>query len=197
MPPPTDEPATRRGRPRDARARTAILRATAGILEAHGYGGVTMEGVATAAGVGKQTVYRWWPGKAALVGETLLEGFIEFPDVPLPATSDVWADLAVWLIAGEEGFRGHYGELLRVAAAVAAQDEVLVARMTERFSAPARATLLHRLRRAVEAGQISATADLDAITDLLQALISYAGVTRASHAMVTRAVAVIRAAAER
>lgn len=155
-----------------------------------------MEGIATAAGVGKQTVYRWWSSKESLIGEAFLEGFVDFPDVPLPRSPNVWADLAAWLSVGEDGFRGNHGELLRVAVVVSSHNEVLAARMIERFSAPARARLLDRLHRAVEAGHIAEAADLGAIADLIEALITHAGLRRASSAMVTNAIAVLRAAVE-
>src|SRR5262245_54231629 len=57
----------RPGRPRDARNDQAILDATLSILRERGYGALTIDGVAAAAGVGRPTVYRRWPSKPALV----------------------------------------------------------------------------------------------------------------------------------
>ena len=53
-----------RGRPRSETARKAVLRAALRLVAAHGYRALTIEGIAAAAGVGKQTIYRWWPSKA-------------------------------------------------------------------------------------------------------------------------------------
>src|SRR4051794_35435011 len=61
------------GRPRSQSARAAVLAATADLIDEHGYGKLTMEAIAKRAGVSKQTVYRWWPSKAAVVLETLNE----------------------------------------------------------------------------------------------------------------------------
>lgn len=54
---------------RSAHKHRAILTAAADGVEQVGYGAVTVEGVAKRAGVGKQTIYRWWPSKAALMVE--------------------------------------------------------------------------------------------------------------------------------
>lgn len=43
-------------------------------VTAGGYEAVTIEGLAADAEVSKQTIYRWWPSKAAILGEALLEG---------------------------------------------------------------------------------------------------------------------------
>ena len=52
------------GRPRDVRNDTRILEATSAILFEKGYAGLTIDGVAAAAGVSRPTIYRRWPSKA-------------------------------------------------------------------------------------------------------------------------------------
>jgi AcrR family transcriptional regulator len=59
------------GRPRSERAQTAVLDAVTALLDEVGYQHLTVEAVAARAGVGRTTVYRWWPTKAALVIEAL------------------------------------------------------------------------------------------------------------------------------
>jgi AcrR family transcriptional regulator len=63
--------AAKRGRPRDERAWQAILRAASDLLLEHGYAALTVEGIARRAGVGRQTVYRWWPTKADVALEAM------------------------------------------------------------------------------------------------------------------------------
>jgi len=57
------------GRPRSERKHREILAAAADLVSEIGYDAATMEGVAARAGVGKQTIYRWWPSKGALYAE--------------------------------------------------------------------------------------------------------------------------------
>ncbi|MBL8675555.1 MAG: helix-turn-helix transcriptional regulator, partial [Rhodospirillales bacterium] len=71
-PTPTPSPRTR-GRPRSEAARAAILRAARELMERGGPAAVTMEGVAERAGVGKPTVYRWWPDRHAVAMAALIE----------------------------------------------------------------------------------------------------------------------------
>ena len=61
------------GRPRSLEARRAVLRAVDDLLVEVGYAQVTMKGIAERAGVGRQTVYRWWSTPA----EVLLEACVE------------------------------------------------------------------------------------------------------------------------
>lgn len=51
---------------RSARAHDAVLDAAVRLVRRRGYNRVTIEAIAAAAGAGKQTIYRWWPSKAAL-----------------------------------------------------------------------------------------------------------------------------------
>ncbi|MCR9257083.1 MAG: TetR/AcrR family transcriptional regulator [Alphaproteobacteria bacterium] len=55
------------GRPRSTASRDAILAATRGILENQSVREMSIEGIAREAGVGKTTIYRWWPSKTAIV----------------------------------------------------------------------------------------------------------------------------------
>ena len=57
------------GRRRSEEGHQAILQAAKEELEEVGYPALTIEGIAARARVGKQTIYRWWPSKAALLSQ--------------------------------------------------------------------------------------------------------------------------------
>src|SRR5712664_3982870 len=82
--------ATATERRRSIRSHQAILAATTQLLAEVGYTALTIEGVATRAGVGKATVYRWWPSKGALVIEAMNTA-LTMPS--LPDSGDVRQDL--------------------------------------------------------------------------------------------------------
>ena len=63
----TDEPVL--GRPRSESARRAVLNAVDDMLVEHGYAALTLKGIAEQAGVGRQTIYRWWSTKAEILHE--------------------------------------------------------------------------------------------------------------------------------
>ena len=60
----------RPGRPRDARADEAIIRASVEVLADKGPAGFTVDEVAARAGCGKATIYRRWSSRASLLLET-------------------------------------------------------------------------------------------------------------------------------
>ena len=57
---------------RSERSRRAILTAALDLVEEVGYAKTSVEGIAARAGVGKQTIYRWWPSKGAVLLDALL-----------------------------------------------------------------------------------------------------------------------------
>ena len=86
MLPPAPDPARR-----NERSRRAILAAAIALIGELGYDQVSIEAIAKRAGVGKQTIYRWWPSKGAVVLEALddsLATVVDFPD-----TGDIVEDL--------------------------------------------------------------------------------------------------------
>jgi AcrR family transcriptional regulator len=72
---------SRRGRPRNELAAEAIRRAAVDLLRTHAYRQLTIDRIASRAGVGRQTIYRWWHSKADVILEALNTRAIA--DVPL------------------------------------------------------------------------------------------------------------------
>ena len=62
----------RRGRPRSARVRVAVVRAAAQLTRAGGPGAATVDAIAKRAAVSRTTIYKWWPSSAAIVLHGLL-----------------------------------------------------------------------------------------------------------------------------
>jgi len=69
--PPKPRPAP--GRPRNLRAKRAVLDAARALVEKGGYPAATIEAIAARAKVAKTTIYRWWPNRSALVVDLLIE----------------------------------------------------------------------------------------------------------------------------
>lgn len=68
----TDEKSLRKpGRPRSEESRQAILDACNKILLHMPVRDVSIESIAKKAGVGKTTIYRWWPNKVAVILEAI------------------------------------------------------------------------------------------------------------------------------
>ncbi|MFJ9926358.1 MULTISPECIES: TetR/AcrR family transcriptional regulator [Streptomyces] len=83
-------PASRPGRPRSAAADAAILAATREALVELGWSKLTLQDVATRAGVAKTTLYRRWAGKNELVVDAVAELFDE---LRLPDRGSLAADI--------------------------------------------------------------------------------------------------------
>jgi AcrR family transcriptional regulator len=162
-------------RPRSEKARQSVLASMRRALTAEGYAAVTIEGLAAEAGVAKQTIYRWWPSKAAILGEALLEGELPGGDVEVPMTADLAADLRAWFstLSDQQGDPANV-ELARALIAVTATDAELGAALNERLAAPIRDWVTTRLRQAVADGDSRADVDADAVADQFIAIASYA-----------------------
>ncbi|WP_461065396.1 TetR/AcrR family transcriptional regulator [Streptomyces pseudoechinosporeus] len=175
----------RRGRPRSTTVHRAILQATRDLLIENGYARLSMDRVATRAGVGKQTVYRRWPSKAPLVAEAVLDG-ARTPGPP--DTGDVHRDLRTWLY-GLVAFLAdpRHAALIRALAAAAAEDAEDAEALFQRLTGPQRETLVRRLRAGAEAGQVRADADLDAVADALTGALVYQVLARNDPVSVRRA----------
>lgn len=162
-------------RPRSEKARQSVLDAMRAALTAGGYEAVTIEGLAESAGVSKQTIYRWWGSKAAILGEALVDGGLPGSDVAVPFSDDLGADLRAWFTAVSAGLADADGvAVARALIVVTASDPALGLELNEKLAAPIREWVSSRLALAVAAGDVRADVDAAGIADQFVAMASYA-----------------------
>jgi AcrR family transcriptional regulator len=151
---------------RSERSRSAILAATQELIATVGYGNMSIESIATRAGVGKQTIYRWWPSKAAVVLEMWVPEV--HPHIGFPDTGDLAADLKTQLkVAIDLSADPDFGPAFRALIAEGQHDQDLAGQLVERIFGPRIEACKGRLRAAQEAGQLATDVDLDLAVDLL------------------------------
>ena len=155
---------------RNESSRRAILSAAFELVQEVGYAKLSIEGIAARAGVGKQTIYRWWPSKGAV----LFDSFLMLSEQPdgggnaLPDTGDLEADLKRVLRATIEELNDpRYDEPMRALNTEITHDPALAALYAERLDGPMRELKKQRLRSAQRAGQLAEDLDLDVAVDML------------------------------
>src|SRR5579872_479681 len=124
------------GRPRSEDARKAILNSTLKLLEEMGFPELSIEAIAADADVGKATVYRWWPSKAALVADAFSSSAdkeLRFPD-----TGSVRSDMSNQMKQLVRVFRGRRGRIVAALLGGGQSDPELIAAFRERFLWPRR-----------------------------------------------------------
>ncbi|MGA9316022.1 MAG: TetR/AcrR family transcriptional regulator [Solirubrobacteraceae bacterium] len=159
------------GRPRSEPVRQAVLAAAVHLIGEDGYGRLTMEGIAREAGVSKQTLYRWWPTKAAIVLEALNEGAAKI--APSVDTGLFSADLRVFLRRSVAGTGGRNRRLLAALMAAAQLDDAFAESFRAGFLARRRQALRELLERGRDRGELGASADLDFLVELVFATLWY------------------------
>jgi AcrR family transcriptional regulator len=135
------------GRPRSEASRAAILDAAYWLVAQRGYGAVTAEAIAKAAGAGKQTLYRWWPSKGRIVLEAFLAKAGERIDRPREAAIEA-GDLTKFLLA-ECASSQPFDAALRFLVAEAQADADLKGAIRTQVVEPRAAALRAILRRRV------------------------------------------------
>ncbi|MEV7992206.1 TetR/AcrR family transcriptional regulator [Streptomyces sp. NPDC086077] len=156
---------------RSERSRRAIYGAALALVAEVGYAKATIEGIAARAGVGKQTIYRWWPSKA----DVLLEAFLDLgeqaaeqaaeqgaeqgarpaAEYAIPDTGDLAADLKYVLRATvDELLDPKFEAPSRALAAEGVVNEALGRQFVAKLLEPQLQLYVRRLRAAQDAGQV-------------------------------------------
>ena len=166
------EAARPRGRPRSAEAHQAILVATLKLLAEHGFAGLSIEGVAAEAGVGKTTIYRRWENKSELVGDAI--ALLRPPPGTVPDTGTFVGDLDALSNAQRARLGGTpVPRIVPRLLADTADDEALHSLVLERAVGPIRAIVRVIVDRAVERGELRGDLDREAIVDVFHAIPVY------------------------
>jgi AcrR family transcriptional regulator len=153
------------GRPRSEAARQAILQSTLKLLRDTGFEGLTMEAVAAEANVGKATLYRWWPNKAALVVDAFAESANE--ELRFPDTGSVLEDMERQMVHVVRIFLSTRGKIVSCLIGGGQSDPELISAFRERFLKPRREEAYATLRRGLDRNELRSDADLDLLLDSL------------------------------
>lgn len=143
----------KQGRPRDSRLDAAVLSAAEELLLTHGFGALTFDRLAAAAGTSRPALYRRWANKTALATELLIA---RFGTDPAPNLGSLRADLLAvqsQQLAFFEDPLTRAG-LIGVLSELAAEPEAAT-RFHEAFMAPRRVSTAEILHRAVARGEIT------------------------------------------
>ena len=153
------------GRPRSEQARLSILRSSLSLLAKKGFSEFTIEAVAAHASVGKATVYRWWPDKAALIADAFASSTtrkLHFPD-----TGSVRTDMSQQMRQLVKILLSRRGRIVSAMLGAGQSDSNLIAAFRERFLKPRRQEAYATLRRGILRGQLRRNVDMNLILDSL------------------------------
>jgi AcrR family transcriptional regulator len=139
---------------RTARVRSAVLDATVAELIEHGYGGLTVDGVAARAGVNKTTLYRRWGGRDSLIVDAV-ETFAA-AQAKVPESGDIDEDLRLWAHSILATLTGPVSGALVRAVFGGAGDSPPVRDLRHRFWLIRSTLVTPIVQRAVERGQLPA-----------------------------------------
>lgn len=159
--------AVKGGRPRNPRTQQRILKAAAELVLEQGFKALSIDAIAGRAGVGRMTIYRRWPNKAAIVMDTFLER--ARPSTPfLPAETYI-ESIGQQIRAAAKVFRGKDGTLLRTIFAEAQFDPELASAFREKWVIPNRKMALAYFEEGIKNGFLRPDIDLNSMIDLLYA----------------------------
>lgn len=166
-----------RGRPRDAAADLAILRAGLQLFIERGVEGTSVEQIAKTAGVGKPTIYRRWANKEELIAaamETLVAGEAGWASQEAIDTESPYAlvEAAIDRAAATVTTDQYRALVARVFGSAVSHPQLMTA-YWERYILPRRRLAAGFLARARELGTVADDVDVDVAIDMMVGAVTY------------------------
>ncbi len=155
------------GPKRDTDAEQRILDATRDLICERGPNRVSINEIAAAAGVGKQTIYRWWPTKTAVIIDALERTFQS--ESPFPDTGSTYDDLRIQMRRVAKTFASPTGAIIRELVADSQGDPDIAEKFRVRFFEERRTRAASVIQAGIDRGELRQDLDMDTVVDLLYA----------------------------
>ena len=168
-----EEKKNARGRPRSSAAASheAILDAVYELLQEKSVRALTMEEIAQRAGVGKPTLYKWWPSKAAIVID-MFEARIA-PTVMTPDDQGAEQAIRAQVKVLIRLLNGFFGKVTSEIIAEGQSDPDVLREYSHRYLLHRRAFTAGMVAKAQESGEFKREIDPELLTDLIYGTIYY------------------------
>jgi len=163
----------RKGRPPSeaAASHAAIMDAVYARLQKQSVRDLTMEAVAKQAGVGKPTLYKWWPTKAALVLAMLCERMAPNLEKPVGLTAEESLRLRVRRLI--DAFNGPFGPIVAGLVAEGQSDPDIRQAFFDRWVSPRRSATIADLQRGKATGELRGETEPELLNDSIFGAIYY------------------------
>jgi AcrR family transcriptional regulator len=159
------------GRPRSQVAHNAILKAALRLVAKRGFRAVSVNEIAAEAGVGKMTLYRHWPNKAAVVMDALLA--LIGDETAFPEADCALEALRRQLHLQAAFFRSSRGNLIRSLVSEAQSDPELATAFRDRWLNPRREGVRKNIQAAISEGSLQGDFNIDTAIDQLYGSLYY------------------------
>jgi AcrR family transcriptional regulator len=167
-----DKKATiRTGRPRSIESQQAILDATWKLLKKISVRDLSIEGIAKEAGVGKTTIYRWWPSKTAVVVDAFMTRVIT--DICFSESDNAQEELLKQIASLAKALSGENGRIVAEIIAEGQTDKEALQDFRDRFLFPRREAAKQVIIQGIKTGEFNSNLDLELAMDILYGPIYY------------------------
>jgi AcrR family transcriptional regulator len=153
------------GRPRSEEARKAILESTLELLKQSGFADLSIESIASHAGVGKATVYRWWPNKGGLVMDAFVS--VAEQELSFPPSGPVEKAIREQMKKWSSIFGGPLGRVIAAVIGAGQSEPEMLEAFQNYYVEPRRREARELLKQAIKNGEIRADLDPNLILDIL------------------------------
>jgi len=159
------------GRPRSQAARQSILNATVRLLDQNCVQNLAIECIAREAGVGKATIYRWWPNKAAIVIDALFAAAVEktYFEKSISAAEAISNHLSRFVAF----LSGSQGRIVGQIIAEGQSDPSVLENFRQAFLMHRRAAVREILEHGIGQGEFGPDLDVELATDLIYGPVWY------------------------
>src|SRR6201987_4913904 len=163
----------RKGRPPSemAASHEAIMDAVYALLQERSVRDLTMEEVAKRAKVGKPTLYKWWPTKAALVLAMVCERMA--PNLEKPTVLTAEESLRVRVRRLIDAFNGPFGKIVAGLIAEGQSEPAVLQEFFDRWVSPRRTATIADLERGKNAGELRPETEPELLNDAIFGVIYY------------------------